>query len=169
MAAIIFITGVSGCGKSTVGRMLAETLGCRFLEGDDFHSADCVAKMRAGIPLEDEDRWPWLDRLGGAALAAAPGEDTVVVSCSALRRAYRDRLQDAVQGRARFVQLQAERGEIARRVGARAGHFMPGSLVDSQYRTLEPLEPAEPAIALDASLAPEDLCARIATWLGTAG
>ena len=159
----IFITGPAGCGKSTVGRLLAARLALPFLEGDDFHGADNVAKMAAGTPLTDEDRWPWLDRIAAAA-ASAPA----VVSCSALRRIYRGRLLAALGGKAVFVQLIADPSEIVRRVALRTDHFMPPALVASQLATLEPLDPAEPGLILDAALPPSDLAAVIADWLSAA-
>jgi carbohydrate kinase (thermoresistant glucokinase family) len=127
----IVVTGVTGSGKSTLGAALAERLGARFLEADDFHSPASVAKMASGIPLDDGDRWPWL----AALRQAMRDEDRVVVTCSALRRSYRDALRRA--GRVRFLHLVADRTEIARRLDARAGHFMPRELVESQFETLE--------------------------------
>ena len=154
----IFVTGVAGCGKSTVGRLLAERLHAPFLEGDDFHGPANVAKMASGTPLTDEDRWPWLDRLAAAASAAAAGGAPVIVSCSALRRAYRARLEAALPGPAAFVQLAVDRAEIERRLAARTDHFMPPALIASQFDALEPLDPAPLAFALNAALPVETLC-----------
>lgn len=125
--------GVSGCGKSTVGKRLADYLGCPFVEGDGLHSPANVAKMRSGIPLDDHDRWPWLDEIG----ALLARERATVVSCSALKRSYRQRLR-AVAGRPiMFVFLQASRSTLAQRMAEREGHYMPLSLLDSQLATLE--------------------------------
>jgi gluconokinase len=125
--------GVSGCGKSSVGAQLADLIGCRFVEGDRLHPTDNIAKMSAGIALEDADRWPWLDAIGCE--LAVRGD--VVVSCSALKRSYRDRLR-ALAGRPlAFVFLQADHSVLAARMAARKNHYMPLSLLDSQLSTLE--------------------------------
>lgn len=128
----VVVTGVTGSGKSTVGAAVAERLGARFLEADDFHSPANVEKMASGVPLDDVDRWPWL----AALRQAMRDEERVVVACSALRRPYRDALRRA--GGVRFLHLLADRAEITRRLEARSGHFMPGALIDSQFETLEP-------------------------------
>lgn len=128
------VMGVSGCGKTTVGRALALKFGARFLDGDDLHSSAARAKMKAGTPLTDDDRWPWLDRVGAA---LSEGQDTIV-ACSALRRVYRERLRAAAGPCLRFVYLEASREMMARRVAGRRHHYMPASLVDSQFATLEP-------------------------------
>jgi gluconokinase len=162
---IIYITGVAGSGKSTIGKAVAHRLECEFLEGDDFHSEASVAKMRAGHPLNDDDRWPWLDRLGAAARAVAMRDGRVVVSCSALRRAYRDRLADGAGGRAIFVQLMTSPAEIQHRMATREGHFMPTGLMASQLATLERLEADERAMELDAGDPPQICCERILAHL----
>lgn len=140
--------GVSGAGKSTVGIALAERLGLRFVDADELHPAANVAKMAAGNPLDDEDRWPWLAAVGGAlATAAEPG---LVVACSALKRVYRD----AIRARAdevRFVHVTAPVDVLRKRIGHRRGHFMPASLLDSQLETLEPLAPEEAGLTIDVS------------------
>lgn len=138
--------GVSGTGKSSVAAALAGALGVPWIDGDDLHVADAVARMRAGQPLADEDRWPWLDRIGAClanddADADADADATatpqgVVVACSALRRAYRDRLRAASPG-LRFVFLDGPPALIRRRLEQRTGHYMPPALLDSQLRTLE--------------------------------
>ncbi|MEV0354449.1 gluconokinase [Nocardia sp. NPDC050697] len=145
--------GVSGSGKSTVGALLAARLGVPFLEGDDLHPAANLAKMRAGIPLTDADRWPWL-AAAGARLAATGG----VLSCSALALRYRDRLRELVSG-VLFAHLDVARAELARRLAARRGHFMPASLLDSQLAALEPLRPDEPGWTIPASGPPDELAA----------
>ena len=153
----VIVMGVSGCGKSTVGALLAERLGCRFLEGDMFHDAAAIDKMRGGTPLTDEDRWPWLDRVGAAVADAAAGEGAIVVACSALRRVYRDRLRVAIPVPTHFVMLDNSREEILRRLTARAHEFMPASLLDSQFDALERPSADEPVLVLLSNAAPEVL------------
>jgi carbohydrate kinase (thermoresistant glucokinase family) len=128
----IVVMGVSGSGKSTLGSALADRLGMPFLEADDFHSPASIEKMAAGAALDDADRWPWLAGLR----QAMRDEERVVVTCSALRRSYRDALRRA--GSVRFLHLVADPAEIAGRLDARTGHFMPADLIDSQFETLEP-------------------------------
>lgn len=140
----IIIMGVSGCGKSSVGEGLALRLGIRYRDGDDLHPPANVIKMRGGMPLTDDDRWPWLDRVAEVLAMDAP----VIVGCSALRRAYRDRLRARAGGPVRFIHLTGSREVIATRMAARSGHYMPPSLLDSQFAALEPPEPDE-ALAID--------------------
>lgn len=146
----LVVMGVSGCGKTTLGAALAARLGAGFVDADDLHPPANRAKMARGEALTDGDRAPWLDLVAGVLRNRAP----VVVACSALRRAYRDRLREA--GEVRFLHLAAPREVIAARLAARQGHFMPASLLDSQYATLEPPGPDE-AVTLDARLAPDAL------------
>ena len=143
----IVVMGVCGCGKSTVGRALAEHLGWHFLDADDFHPPQNVAKMRAGTPLTDEDRWPWLERLRDelAGIRARGGHG--VLACSALKHAYRARL--ARDSDVRFVYLKGDRATIGARLADRQHEYMPASLLDSQFATLE--EP-EDAIVIDVRL-----------------
>ncbi|MET9958378.1 gluconokinase [Streptomyces sp. NPDC006326] len=150
--------GVSGTGKTTVGRLLAQALGVPYAEGDTFHPAANVAKMTAGIPLDDADRRPWLDAIGDW-IRARPDRQGAVVACSALRRAYRDRLRAAAPG-AVFVHLSGERPLIQRRMAARTGHFMPAALLDSQFAALEPLQEDERGIVVDVSGSPQEITAR---------
>jgi len=138
------VMGVSGAGKSTVGEALAAHLGVPYADGDDLHPAANVAKMSAGHPLDDEDRQPWLVAVGRW-LAAQP--DGAVVSCSALRRSYRETLRAQADGIC-FVHLVGPASVVAERVAGRPDHFMPPSLVASQYADLEPLEADEPGIAV---------------------
>ncbi|MCU1577978.1 MAG: gntK [Rhodoglobus sp.] len=135
--ASIVVMGVSGSGKSTIGTLLAEALGLGFIDADDLHPAANKDKMAHGIPLTDEDRWPWLGAVGDAT-ALAP----CVCACSALKRAYRDALRAKDPGVV-FVELDGSRELLAERMGAREGHFMPTSLLDSQLATLEPLQADE--------------------------
>lgn len=158
--------GVSGSGKSTLGRCLAERLDSTFLEGDDFHSADAIAKMRLGHPLDDADRWPWLDRLGAEAGATAARGGIAVVACSALKRRYRERLAAAAAGiPLLFVLMDAHRELLPQRLADRPGHFMPASLLDSQLATLERPDADEPAITLDAARPPLLLCKEALAWV----
>lgn len=140
----IVIMGVSGCGKSSVGAALGHSLGIPYRDGDDLHPAANVEKMRAGIPLTDADRWPWLARVAQVLHDEAP----VIVGCSALRRTYRDRIRAGAGGAVRFVHLTGSRDIIAARMAARTGHYMPTALLDSQFATLEPPAPDE-ALTLD--------------------
>jgi len=139
----VVVMGVSGSGKTTVGAALADALGLPFVDGDALHPEANVAKMAAGIPLDDADRAPWLDAVG-AVLAAGP----VVVACSALKRVYRDRLRDAAPG-LQLVFLDGRRELLATRMAARPGHFMPTTLLDSQLATLEPPGPDEHALTAE--------------------
>lgn len=133
----IIVMGVSGCGKSSVGALLAERLGLAFVEGDSLHSAGNVAKMAQGVPLTDEDRWPWLETIGALMAEALDRGEGIVVSCSALKRVYRDRLRQATSDRLSFVFLEGTPELLLSRMGARTGHFMPVTLLESQLRTLE--------------------------------
>ncbi|SUE29086.1 gluconokinase [Nocardia farcinica] len=152
----VVVMGVTGSGKTTVGTRLAAALGVPFAEGDDFHPAANIERMRAGIPLTDAERRPWLDRIA-AWLAGASGGG--VVSCSALARAYRDTLRAAAPD-VLFVHLDVPRPVLDRRVRERRGHFMAPQLLDSQLALLEPLGPDEPGVVLDGTRPPEELVAR---------
>ena len=133
----IVVMGVSGSGKTTIGARLAAALGGRFVDGDDLHADAAREKMRAGGALDDEDRWPWLDRIGAVLHEAQSDGAPIVVACSALRRRYRDRIRAAVGPALAFVYLDAKPEDMRVRVGARKGHYMPASLVDSQFAALE--------------------------------
>jgi len=133
----IVVMGVSGSGKTTIGRRLAQVLGGRFVDGDDLHSDAARAKMREGRALDDDDRWPWLDRIGATLSEAKREGRPVVAACSALKKRYRDRIRAAVGTTLRFVYLAAEPEAMRERVGGRPGHYMPASLVDSQFAALE--------------------------------
>jgi len=152
--------GVSGSGKSTVGRMLAERLGATFLDADDFHPPANVAKMRAGVPLDDADRAPWLDALA-AELASPAGR--IVLACSALKTAYRDRLRQAAPGLLTIF-LHGDPALIRRRMEARGGHFMPSGLLESQLQTLET---PEDALRLDIAEPPERLAEQALAWIAS--
>lgn len=161
----VIVMGVSGSGKSTLGHALAQALNCEFLEGDQFHSPEAVARMAAGIPLTDEDRWPWLDRLGQAIDATVAAEGLVVAACSALRRVYRERLKKAIAAPVSFVLMDADRDELMRRMTGRIGHYMPPSLLDSQLNTLERPDPDEEILVLDSRQPVTSLCEQTLTWL----
>ncbi len=135
--------GVSGVGKSVVAQALAESTGWSLVEGDDFHSAANVEKMRSGHPLDDDDRWPWLQSIADWIGEQERASRSSVVTCSALKRRYRDLLRDGHPS-VRFCQLDAAPATLQARMKARPDHFMPPSLLKSQLRTLEPLEPDEP-------------------------
>ncbi|WP_256926735.1 gluconokinase [Sphingomonas sp. TZW2008] len=167
MLGAIVIMGVSGSGKSTLGAALATTLGCPFLEGDAFHAAAAIAKMRAGRPLDDADRWSWLDRLGDAMAAAVHREGTAVAACSALRRRYRQRLARATGSTIRFILLDGDPALLARRLRDRRDHWMPPALLDSQIATLEPPGEDERAITLPAGEPIEVLRSAALAWLGS--
>lgn len=137
--------GVSGCGKSVVGAALAGRLGAVYADGDDLHPAENVAKMSRGEPLTDADRWPWLTRVGQSLNA----EGMRIVGCSALKRSYRDLIRREAGGPVLFVHLAGPKQVIADRMAARTGHFMPASLLDSQFATLEPPGADEDALTVD--------------------
>ncbi|MER5194547.1 gluconokinase [Streptomyces sp. NPDC002755] len=158
---IVLVLGVSGSGKTTVGRAVAERLAVTFVEGDGFHSAADIAKMTAGHPLDDEDREPWLRALADRVRHAAEAGEGLVLACSALKRAYRDELRAAAGGRLWCLYLALDRDTARDRVSRRTGHFMPARLVDSQFATLEPLEPDEPGLTLDATAGPGAELARV--------
>ncbi|WP_373355804.1 gluconokinase [Pseudoroseicyclus sp. CXY001] len=162
MAERIVVMGVSGCGKSSLGAALAARLGGRFIEGDALHPEANRAKMASGQPLTDADRWPWLDLVAEA--LAAPGEGPAVAACSALRRAYRDRLR-AGAGPLTFLWMDGPVDLIAARMAARQGHFMPTALLQSQVATLEPPGPEE-AIRLDISAPPDAILAEALRQVG---
>jgi gluconokinase len=150
---IIVLMGVSGCGKSTIGGLLAGRLGWPLAEGDDLHPAANVAKMAAGHPLTDSDRWPWLARLADWLRGEPEG---AVLACSALRHSYRDVLRTA-SDKLCFLHLAGSADVVTVRVGHRLNHYMPASLVDSQYATLEPLGADEFGVAIDFTLPPEQI------------
>ena len=147
---VIVVMGVSGSGKTTVGRALADELHYAFAEGDKFHSAANIAKMKGGVPLDDADRAPWLESLNRFVRQRAAEGVPTVLTCSALRRAYRDTLRNGTTPeQVRFVYLRADRTTLARRLKQRKGHYMPTSLLDSQLETLEEPDDSE-ALIIDA-------------------
>jgi gluconokinase len=152
--------GVAGSGKSTIGAALARALGVEFVEGDDYHPAENVKRMAAGVPLTDEDRAGWLRALATRLREAKDAGAGLVMTCSALKRSYRDVLR-AGAPEVRFVFLRGPRALIAERLGNRRGHFMPVSLLDSQFATLEEPSPDEEAWVCDIRESPEDLVAAL--------
>jgi gluconokinase len=143
----IVVMGVAGCGKSTVAAMLSRRLGREFAEADAFHSAANIAKMRSGIPLTDEDRWPWLDAIAAWIATERANARPCIVACSALKRRYRERLA-AGHGDVRFVYLKGDYETVAARLAGRSGHYMPLSLLESQFAALEEPAPDEKALVL---------------------
>lgn len=162
MKPLLVVMGVTGSGKSTVGELLAASLGVRYKDADDLHSTANVQKMAAGHPLDDGDRWPWLERVGEVLRVA--GADGLVVACSALRRAYRDVIL-AAEPRSKFVFLDGPRHVLEQRLDGRRGHFMPAELLDSQLATLEPLASDEPGITVSLAPSPAKVVAAIRTKL----
>lgn len=162
----VVVMGVSGCGKSSLGQALAQQRGVPLIEGDDFHSEQSVAKMRAGTPLQDADRAQWL-RVLGEQLAAHP--EGVVLSCSALKKGYRDRLRAAAPG-LRFVFVRISQTEALRRVSARASaHMFPASLVASQFEALESPEGEAGVFTVSATASTQQSVQAIQDWLARGG
>jgi len=137
-ARLIIVMGTCGCGKSTVGELLAQRLGAGFIEGDDVHSLENKAKMEQGTPLTDEDRWPWLQALGEALQSHSKDRGRTIASCSALKRSYREFITKAASEPVLFVYLQGSRQTLSSRLASREDHFMDSNLLDSQLETLEP-------------------------------
>ncbi len=159
--------GVSGVGKSTIAKGISARTGWTFAEGDAFHSAANVAKMHDGHALSDEDRWPWLRSIGAWMSAEIAEGRCAVVTCSALRRAYRDLLREG-RPEVEFCHLAAEQDVITERIDHRSGHFMPSSLLPSQYSTLEPLAPDEPGVTVSVAGSVPDVLARAVAALSLA-
>ena len=155
------VMGVASCGKTSVGEAIAARLGAHFIEGDKLHPAANVAKMSAGVPLTDDDRWPWLSLVGKSLCS----EDARIASCSALKRTYRDHIRAEAQRPVAFVFLDGSRDLLAARIAARKGHFMPPSLLTSQLATLELPGPDECAMAFDIARPIEVIAAEASTWL----
>jgi gluconokinase len=158
---ILIVAGVSGSGKTTVGALLAGRLGWRFADADAFHTAAAIAKMRAGIPLTDEDRWPWLRAIGAWMDERIAHGESAVITCSALKRAYRDALLGG-RPEARMIFMSVSREEADRRLTGRHGHFFPERLIGTQFDALEPPSPDEPrVIVVDSGHDPAETVAAI--------
>lgn len=157
----LVVMGVTGSGKSTVGPELAAMLRVPFADGDEFHVPAAIRKMAAGIPLSDDDREPWLRTLGAWLRSHQAG---AIVGCSALRRCYRDLLR-ALAGDILFVHLAVEPSTVERRLGLRRDHFMPRTLISSQFADLEELEPDERGLRVDGTRPPEEICAAVRDYV----
>lgn len=155
------VMGVSSCGKTAVGEVLAEKLSAHFIEGDRLHSAANVAKMSSGVSLTDDDRWPWLVAVG----QSLAGREACVGSCSALKRIYREAIAKAAQRPVHFIYLQGSPELLQSRINARQGHFMPATLLSSQLATLEPPAPDELALQLNIELPVNTLAEQAKLWL----
>jgi carbohydrate kinase (thermoresistant glucokinase family) len=166
-ASAIVVMGVSGAGKTTVGRALAERLHLPFIDADDLHPQANKDKMAGGTPLTDDDRWPWLGRVGEAVAAELRSGRGVVVACSALRRTYRDAIRRSADGPVTFAQLEGSADLLGERIGARSDHFMPPTLLTSQLQTLERLEPDETGSVFSVHDAPDLVASRIYDWVTT--
>ena len=156
---IVTIFGVSGAGKTTVGELLARELGWRFIEADDFHPAANIEKMRSGHPLTDEDRWPWLDCLRKQIQQLLSAGENAVLACSALKRAYRDRLR--VSDEVKFVFLRGDDALVEKQLRSRHGHFMNATLLQSQFDDLEQPQPDENVLTVELEQMPQQLVERI--------
>jgi gluconokinase len=156
---MIIIFGVSGAGKTTVGTLLARELGWRFIEADDFHPAANIEKMRSGRPLTDKDRWPWLERLREQITRSLAAKENTVLACSALKRAYRERLR--VSDDIKFVFLRGDYAFIEDQLRQRRGHFMNPALLRSQFADLEQPGPAEDVLTVKLGPTPEELVKEI--------
>lgn len=160
----VIVMGVSGSGKSTIAEGIADRTGWVFGEADEFHPAANIAKMEAGAPLTDEDRWPWLEALNAWMRERAEAGESTVITCSALRRVYRDRLREGLDS-LDFLHLDGPAEVIASRMEGRKGHFMPPELLQSQLDTLEALDPDESGVVLDLRHTPDELIDEALAWL----
>jgi gluconokinase len=159
---VVVLMGVSGSGKSTIGKPLAARLGCAYYDADDFHSPEAIAKMKRGTPLDDRDRMPWLGRIAQKIEALVADDESGVIGCSALKRSYRDILFDGIPpARVALVYLKGSYDLIRGRIAGRKGHFMPASLLQSQFDELEEPKADEQPIKVDIAPAPEAIVAAI--------
>jgi gluconokinase len=164
---IVIVFGVSGAGKTTIGKLLAEQLGWRFYEADDFHPSANIEKMRNGRPLTDEDRSPWLERLREQITRSLAAKENAVLACSALKRAYRERLR--VSAEVKFVFLRADYALVENQLHRRRGHFMNPSLLKSQFDDLEEPQPDENVLTIKLGRTPEEIVETIKAKLNLAG
>jgi len=156
---IVIIFGVSGSGKTTLGKLLAHELDWRFYEADDFHSPVNIEKMRRGVPLTDEDRWPWLEHLRELIKRAMAAGENAVLACSALKRAYRDRLR--TNDEVKFVFLHGDHALVEKQMRQRRGHFMDPELLRSQFADLEEPQPDEHVLTIELGRIPQELVEEI--------
>ena len=163
---IVIVFGVSGAGKTTIGKLLAEELGWHFYEADDFHPRANIEKMHRGVPLTDEDRWPWLERLRELIKRCVQSGENAVLACSALKRAYRQRLD--VSGEVKFVFLREDYALIAKHLRHRRDHFMNPTLLRSQFVDLEEPKPNEETLTIELGRTPRELVDEIKTKLNLA-
>jgi gluconokinase len=152
---IVIVFGVSGAGKTTIGKLLVEELGWQFYEADDFHPRANIEKMRSGLPLTDEDRWPWLERLREQIMRSLAAKENAVLACSALKRVYREHLR--VSGDVKFVFLRGDYALIERQLRRRRGHFMNPALLQSQFADLEEPQADEDVLTIDLGRSPQEL------------
>ena len=164
----IIVMGVTGCGKSTLGTRLAQEMSCTFLEGDSLHSSDSIVKMRHGTALTDADRWPWLETIARSISDRLVTGNCVVAACSSLKRTYRDLLRSRIGKPLRFVYLDATPAVIKARIGERSDHFMPASLVESQFATLETPRDEPDVLTLSCDDDPDRLVETVAGWMDCA-
>jgi gluconokinase len=164
---IVIVFGVSGTGKTTIGKLLAKRLGWRFLEADDFHPPDNIEKMRDGLPLTDKDRWPWLKPLREQIDRSLAANENAVLACSALKRKYRERLR--VSDNVKLVLLRGDYALVEKQLHSRHGHFMNSDLLRSQFADLEEPESDEDAVTIELGRTPEELVEEIETKLNLAG
>jgi gluconokinase len=164
---IVIVFGVSGAGKTTIGKLLAKRLGWRFLEADDFHPRGNIEKMRDGLPLTDGDRWPWLKLLREQIERSLAANENAVLACSALKRMYRERLR--VSDNVKFVLLRGAYALVEKQLHSRRGHFMNLDLPQSQFADLEGPESDEDAVTIELGRIPEELVEEIKTKLRLAG
>ena len=164
---IVIVFGVSGAGKTTIGKLLAKRVGWRFLEADDFHPRVNVEKMHNGLPLTDEDRWPWLELLREQIECSLAAKENAVLACSALKRKYRERLR--VSDDVKFVLLRGDSALVEKQLHSRRGHFMKPDLLRSQFADLEEPESDEDAVTIELGRTPEELVEEIKTKLRLAG
>ena len=162
---VVIIWGVAGAGKTTIGKLLAEQLGWKFYEGDDFHPGANIEKMERGVPLTDEDRQPWLQKLREVIERSLAADENAVLACSALKKKYRDQLR--VNQDVKFVFLRGDRKRIAERIKKRRGHFFDPKLLESQFADLEEPEPSEDALSFEIGSEPHELVEKIKESLRT--
>lgn len=161
----LVVMGVSGSGKSTLAALLAERLGCPFIEGDSLHDEHCITKMRNGIALGDADRLPWLDRIAAALNDSLTHGSMAIATCSSLKKQYRERLRSRINVPTAFIFLDVGESKLRERLLARTGHYMPVALLGSQLATLENPEGEDCTLTLAADVPASELCETVVQWL----